>query len=352
MPQDDKENVILFPGFAQQNLREAREAAEEERYAQALEYVQEILRLAPDHPEALLTTADILTRAGRLEEALPLLTQMWEEQAGDVAETFRAYLGLLLKLEDFERIQSLLAQATEMKELTPFMPEIKAIQETFQMVETQREQWEEEERFSRQTALQKAELDPSYASRLYEKLEGGTFEEQLGAIEQLKYIQSPETISVLREYLMLVYPDPMLKTFALRALKKMGETGPIFLYKFDQKFETKIEDVPLYDEEMPEGERNVLERLSTIAYERDASFISFAFQLWMEYLFAMYPLHPNVDTPDEWAAALHYGVSRLLRMEQSKQEIAKLYQVSSFQIQRNYQSLSEVLHLESRTQDI
>lgn len=349
MPQNNKENVILFPGFVEENLRQAREASEEERYDQALEYVQEILRLAPEHTEAFLAAADILIRAGRLEEALPLVAQIWEEQSGNIAETFRTYLGLLLKLEEFERIRQLLEQATMIKELTPFMHEIQAIQETFQIVETQKEQWEEEDRFSRQTALQKAEMDPAYVLRLYEKLEGGTFEEQLGALEQLKYIPSPETVSVLKEYMMLVYPDPMLKTFALRALKRMGETGRVFLYKFGQKSETVIEQVPLHDEEMPDGERKVLECLSRVAYQQDASFVSFAFQLWMEYLFAIYPLHPPVDAPEEWAAALHYSVTRLLRMEQNEREVAELYHVSLPLIKRNYQTLTEVLHLDARS---
>jgi tetratricopeptide (TPR) repeat protein len=352
MPQNDKENVILFPGFAQQNLRQAKEAADKQQYDRALELIQEILQLTPSHPEALLAAADILTQAGQLEDALLLLAQMWEEQTGNVVEIFRAYLGLLLKLEDFGQIQRLLAQAAEIKELTPFMHEIQAIQETFQMVERQKEQWAEEEHFSRKAALYKAEADPNYVSRLYEKLESGTFEEQLGAVEQLTYIPSPETVSVLKEYIMLVYPEPMLKTFALRALKKMGETGSVFLYKFGQKFEVMIEDTPFHDEEIPEGERDVLECLSRVAHQQDPSFISFAFQLWMEYLFTIYPMHPLVDVPDEWAATLHYSVAGLLRMRKSVEEVADLYHVPLLCIQRNYQLLTEVLHINSHAPDM
>ncbi|MFT9849820.1 tetratricopeptide repeat protein [Aneurinibacillus sp. REN35] len=352
MPQHDNEKVVLFPGLVEKRLREARAAAEESEYDQALEHVQELLRITPDDPEALLTAADILIQANRFEEAMPLVARLWEERTGDTAEIFRAYLGLLLKLEDFNRIEELLTQAVEIKELMPFMQEIEAIRETFQMVETQKEQWKEDELFSRQSTLKKAEADPTYITRLYEKLEGGTFEEQLGAIEQLKYIPSPETISVIKEYLMLVYPEPMLKTFALRALKQMGEVGPVYLYKFDQKFETLIEDTPMHDEDMPEGERAVLEHLSHIAYKQDASFISFAFQLWMEYLFSIYPLHPEVDKPGEWAAALHYSVAKLLRMEESGRQVAKLYHIPFPVIEKNFEMLTQVLQLESRSTDL
>lgn len=351
MPQHDNEKIVLFPGLVEKRLKEALEAVEKNEYDQALEHVQAILRVTPDHPQALLMAADILIQANRFEEAMPLVAQLWEEGTGDTAETFRAYLGLLLRLEDFGRIEELLAQAVEMKELLPFMQEIKAIRETFQMVETQKEQWKEDELFSRQSTLQKADADPTYVKRLYEKLEGGTFEEQLGAIEQLKYIPSPETVSIMKEYLMLVYPEPMLKTFALRALKQMGETGSVYLYKFGQKFETMIEDTPLHDEDMPEGERAVLEHLSHIAYEQDASFISFAFQLWMEYLFSIYPLHPQVDKPGEWAAALHYSVARLLRMEENGRQVAELYHVPFPVIEKHFEALADVLQLESRSAD-
>jgi hypothetical protein len=193
--------------------------------------------------------------------------------------------------------------------------------------------------------LRNAEPDSEHIAKLYEMLEGGTFEEQVSALEQLKSIPSPETIAVFKEYLLLVYPPPILKTFVLQALKQMGETGKVRVYKFGQQFEAEIKEVPLSERELSEGARQVMQHIASAAYEGDASFLSFALQLWMEYLLAIYPLHPHIEQPSAWAGALHYSVSLLLGLEQSEEKVANLYNVPFSIIKRNYDSLAEVLHV-------
>ncbi|MED0736409.1 tetratricopeptide repeat protein [Aneurinibacillus thermoaerophilus] len=346
-----KDKVILFPGLVERKIEQAREALERGQHDEALEYAQSILRFDPYHSEALQTSAEILMRIGQYDEALQYAERMWKQKRGDTIHAFRIYLAILLKMEDFAGVRELLESATEMKELAPFLSEIEALHQMLQAEKTNEEEMTDREYFTRRTVLRKTEVNPEYISRLYEKLEDGTFEEQLGAIEQLKHISSPEIVAALKEYLMLVYPDPILKTFALRALKQMGETGPVFLYKFGEKFDVLIEEVPLCDEELPAEERQVLTCLFRIAHHQAPSFLSFAFQLWLEYLFTVYPLHPQVDSPQEWAAALHYSVARLLATAQNEQEVAELYNVPSFTIRQRYQVLAEVLNLDSRCLD-
>ena len=77
-----------------------------------------------------------------------------------------------------------------------------------------------------------------YPELLINHLDKGNFEDQLNAIEQLKHIHTNLTVESLKNYLMLDGPDPILKTFALRALKEMGVRGEISIHKFGENYRT------------------------------------------------------------------------------------------------------------------
>ncbi|WP_047150588.1 tetratricopeptide repeat protein [Aneurinibacillus tyrosinisolvens] len=348
MPDKRGDNVILFPSVAERNLKKAREAREQFEYDEALQHLSAILRIEPNHPAALLMMAETLYEAKRYEEAEEAAKRMWEERIGNTSQVLRLYLSCLLQTEDFTRVNQVIEEVLEGEELHDIIQELTEIKKACEMLEFPEEEQDKEVPVSRLSVLRKVEEDPGYAARLYEKLDNGTFDEQLSSIEQMKYIHTPETVAVLREYIMLVYPDPILKTFAIRALKELGESGPVLIHKFGQIFETNIEEIPFQDKEIPEGERKVVEIITGIAYQQDTSFLPFAFQLWMEYLFSIYPLHPEVQNPSGWAAALHYAASKLLHIKQSKQEIAELYQVGLSSLNQNYRNLNEVLEIESR----
>ncbi|WCK53682.1 hypothetical protein PP175_20475 [Aneurinibacillus sp. Ricciae_BoGa-3] len=338
--------VVLLPTVIDGYLEKAFLARGSGEFNQALDFLKQILRFDPDHPTALFAVALTLYEAKRFVEACEIACRMWTQGLGDRTAVVRLYLSSLIQMEDFATVSRVLAEAQEEAgvEITQDLLEIK---EACDMLRDSADEGDIE--LSRESVLDKIEKDPNYASHLYSQLDSGSFEEQLSAIEQMKYIHTQETVSVLKEYLLLVDPDPLLKTFAVRALKDMGEKGLVFIHKFSKIYETNIEDVPLHDKEFPENEQRVIEMVSRIGGNYDASFPPFAIQLWMEYLFSIFPLHPPVKNAAAWAAALHYATARLLYIKASRKEIASIYEVGISSLSRNYRHLNDILEFEMRT---
>ena len=125
----------------------------------------------------------------------------------------------------------------------------------------------------------------------------------------------------------------------------MGKLAYINSEKIIEPF---VEDVPLQDHEVPEGEWKVIDLIKQFADKHNASFMPFAFQLWTEYLFSIFPLHPALRNPSGWAAAVHYATSKLLFLNQTQKEVAEIYGVSVSVVTRNYSHLNRILSIEAR----
>lgn len=341
---NQNEKVVLFPNMVENLLKKAFAAKEEKRFEEAQGHLLPILQFSPRHPVALLTLALILYDAKCFEEAVELFSFMWEEKIGKRREWLPYYLSCLIQLEDYDSISEVLHKAAKEKEFQDVMGQFQEISEACDLLRD----CGEEHNFTKETVLNKLETNPDYTKLLEESLHSGNFEEQLNSIEQLKHIHTNNTVAALKKYLLMEGPEPILKTFALRALREMGEKGDIVIHKFGNQYRTRIEDVPLQDHEVPEKEWKVIEKINEMTDKDNTSFLPFAFQLWMEYLFSIFPLHPRLHNPSGWAAALHYATAKLLHMNQSQKEIASLYGVSMSIVSRNYKNLNDVLIIDSR----
>lgn len=341
---NQNEKVVLFPNMVENLLKKAFTAKEEKRFEEAQGHLLPILQNSPRHPAALLTLALVLYDAKCLEEAVELFSFMWEERIGKRREWLPYYLSCLIQLEDYQSISEVLHNAAKEEEFQDVMGQFQEISEACDLLRD----CGEEQHFTKEAVLSKLDINPDYHILLEENLHKGNFEEQLNSIEQLKHIHTKNTVASLKNYLIMDGPEPILKTFALRALREMGEKGEIVIHKFGQDYHALIEEVPLQDHEVPEREWKVIDKINEMTDKDNTSFLPFAFQLWMEYLFSIFPLHPKLQNPSGWAAALHYATSKLLHLNQSQKEVANLYGVSMSVVSRNYKNLNDVLTLDSR----
>lgn len=341
---EQDEKVILFPSMVESLLKKAIEARKEKRFEEAQRLVLPILQFSPRHPVALLTLALVLFDAKCFEEAAELFSYMWDEGIGKRREWLRLYVSCLVQLEEYEIISDVLQKAAKEEEFIDLLDQFQEIMEACDLIRD----CGEDQRFTKDAVLRNLESDPDYPELLVNHLDNGNFDDQLNAIEQLKHIHTDYTVEALKNYLLIDGPDPILKTFALRALKEMGIRGEISIHKFGENYRTLVEDVPLQDHEVPEGEWRVIDLIKQVADKDNTSFMPFAFQLWMEYLFSIFPLHPALRNPAGWAAAVHYAAAKLLFLNQSQKEVAEIYGVSVSVITRNYSQLNQILSIEAR----
>jgi hypothetical protein len=195
------------------------------------------------------------------------------------------------------------------------------------------------------TARHQTNADPSYLNPLVKGLVTGNFREQFQAIEQIKLSSHPKAATALQRYILDQNPDPVLKTIALQALKEMGVSGKVRIVKFGKAYDVLIDNVPSSEDEFPPDVWKVMELVSAQTLNDNPSFPSFAAPLWMEFLFASYPVIPNLSPLEGWAAAIHYLTSKYFTENKPRKEIANQYGVSVSILSSRYKQIYDRLYL-------
>src|SRR5699024_29061 len=136
---------------------------------------------------------------------------------------------------------------------------------------------------------EKINNEAGYVSYLIKELETADYDRQLQAVEQLKYIDTSESVQALKQLLRLEEVDPTLKTIALSALKTLGEQGIVKMYKWGKWIETAIDLVPNFEEELGTLEQSVVDLIVDKTYHQNPTFSSFATQLWMYFCLLLIP---------------------------------------------------------------
>lgn len=306
----------------------ALEARENGSYHKAKEYLEEVLKLDEHYAPALLGLIVVSHDLGLFQEASDVSEYMLVHNIGDYGEVLSLYVVSLIQLEEYSRVCEILANLIDKKKLSPTkVEEFEDILRTCSLLMDAREEEKEDqaEPILRSTVEERLVTDKNYVQKLINELDEGEFDQQLQAIEQLKYVKDETVIKSLRNYCILLHVDPVLKTFALRALKFLDVKEKVLVYKFDRLIEVSLDEIPADEDGLQEDQRKVIELLAQQTYHEDPIFVSFAMQLWIEYLFASFPIIPPLHHTASWSAALHIAVAEMLEQEQSQAQISRKY---------------------------
>ncbi len=341
-------NIVLFPHLEEKLLKQANEARERKDFEQVVQSFVQILRTNPEHVTALYGLAVTYYEMGQFPRTLEIVEHMLTQKIGNPLQVSRLHILTLMQLERFYEAYDQLELMLHSDKLSDGeRDELRQLKETCLMLAEEQESVETEEDLVRMKVLQDAENNPHLIQDLSEQLKQGTYEEQLLSIERLKFLNVSEVSEVFKEYLVLPKSHPILKTFALRALKEMGERGTVAVYKFDQLVEIYVEDVPLDEKDIPVDQQQVIRMVSERTMDHDPTFHAFAYQIWMEYLLTVYPLVPGIEKKEVWAAALDYVTHQVMNRSTSSKEIARAYSVYVHEMIGVYEEMNKVLQLSS-----
>ncbi|MBO8170535.1 MAG: DUF3196 family protein [Bacillaceae bacterium] len=344
------DNVILFPGMIQKRLEQAVRARENGNYDEAVRLFLEVLEFEPENASARYGLGLSYYDSGDFQKSRELAESMMYSEVGNDPQVLRLYIVSLIQIEDYEAAYNVLQSVLEAHQLPPHLyQEFEELKKTCASLFEMETEQEWEGGWTEASVLKKLEENPRFVEELYEQLTNGDFEQQLAAIERMKFVNEPEVIEMLKEYLVLPGPHPMLKTFALKALKEMGVTGKVSVFKFKQLVETELSDIPIDDDEIPDPQKSVIDLVSTKTQDHDPTVSSFAYQLWMEYLLTVYPFHPDIGQVETWAAALHFATYRTMQRDISREQVADMYRVSVSEITHRFNELNQVLQIPAET---
>jgi len=343
-------NVILLPHLFERHVDLAIEARQAGDFQLAKEHMEQALFIRPDDVQAMVYLLMTYHDLGLHQASHSLAGEMLKKGYGEFIDIFRYYIIALIQLERYEEVYDTLSLVLEEQNFAPpVYQEFQEIRKSCEiLLESTSEGWEEERLIMSQVVQNNLDGNPEYLTKLIRELSIADFERQLQVIEQLKYIDSPQCIQALKDFLLNREADPVLKTFVLGALKELDVPGEVEVYKWGRNTVIPIQLVPNLEEGLSEPERSVVNLVEQKTYHRDPMFVSFALQMWIEFYYAAYPFQPSIINIGDWAAALHIATEQTLGQKTPVEEVAELYHVSSPSIMQCYQFMDSILNLSER----
>ncbi|WP_343044638.1 hypothetical protein [Saccharibacillus qingshengii] len=169
------------------------------------------------------------------------------------------------------------------------------------------------------------------------------------ALEQLAYLEGPETDRELIGWLESEELHPLLQFRTLQTLKRRGASGVVRLGRDGITIEPEIERTPLLPHEFPIAVAEVLTRVANQTESGDPSLFYFAREMWMQFVMAAYGtadyeglIRGGEEEIDAWAAALHAQTSETLEGGGKSEQIRDAYGITGelrFRCERAERSL-------------
>ncbi|GGO05630.1 hypothetical protein [Saccharibacillus kuerlensis] len=209
---------------------------------------------------------------------------------------------------------------------------------------------ESEAQALRRRTLEKKQENEGYERELLQRaMEQPLTERGQIAMEQLAYLDDPETDVRLKHWLETGDLHPLIQFRVLQTLKRRGVSGVIPMLRDGIPLELEIERTPLEPADFPPAVDEVLERVADQADSGDPSLFYFARELWMQFMMAAYGTADYVNLVrgeeselDAWAAALHAQASETLEGAGRAEQIREAYGITGelrFRCERAERSL-------------
>lgn len=196
----------------------------------------------------------------------------------------------------------------------------------------QEEELSEEELF-RLHLQEKLEREPDYADKLLEVFKsGGSWDKQVLALEQLRYLQHPRIRDVLLQWLESRPMPHMLQFRAMQILKLRGETSSIKLRRNGKVYKVDVSDVPTGSGEYPWPIQEMLQNALRSGKAEGFPLEDFAKETWDEFVAYAFgtPLYAELLSEGEegrrtWAAAFHYSLLKTAQGAASEDDMKDAY---------------------------
>lgn len=206
-----------------------------------------------------------------------------------------------------------------------------------QATEVETEQTEEE--MFLHNIRERVKQEPEYIEKLLEVFRRpDSWDKQVLALEQLRYLEHPQIQQVLLHWLQTRPLPPMLQFRAMQILKLRGENATVKLKRNGKTYPVEIRDVPSSHEEYPWTLKDILQRVLQSGAKDGIPLEEFAEQTWSEFVAYAFgtPVYMElVAEPAEermvWAGAFHYNLLLTAQGSASASELKGIYGIEEGQ---------------------
>jgi tetratricopeptide (TPR) repeat protein len=322
-----KGKIIHFPKLKERLVEKGLEQLQAKKYKEALSLLQKAYELDFTDADVELGIVLCLLELGETEQAKERCYKMLQEGKGDYFQILQIYLTILIHLQQYDEV----------------MTTIQAVFEESDHIDvTLRQHLMNLLHFSIKMSKQPSiDMEREEATKLVQRLQQSNhITEHINIIKQLEKEDIDSALPMLKQYLANEKNSPFTKTMILQLLiakriaerivvKKFGDTLTVIPSELNENIQSNFAI-------------EVLRILENKLGTESPSLYSLAENIWLRYLYILYPFLPESGESSQWAAALHMAACEYQGLNINKENVAKLYGVSYEQIEPLCQSILEI----------
>ncbi|MDE4083840.1 tetratricopeptide repeat protein [Planococcus maritimus] len=281
-----KGNVIVFPTTVTRLLSEGMTSLKNEQYADARDKLYQVLVYEPDHAAALGGYAYSLYELGEFEEALEVVQELLRVGPIHYLETMELYISILMQVKQFEEAEKMIEVLIEENVLPK-----ERLEQFHQLRDLN-------ERIAESAASAKRETG-QFGLDQFLPLSASEQEQRVTELPKEAY---PAMKKQLIELIRHPEVDWVAKSYLLLMLREQQVSGTVRVEKFHYKNELAISELPdpLKDERLL-GIRKRLEE----ALEKEPAKLQMVMELVDRHIYLLYPFFFEEFEEAEIAEAYH-----------------------------------------------
>jgi len=316
-------NVIQFPKLKERLINKGLDALNSKKFKEALDLLLQAQDLTEQHDEIDLGIVICLLELGRLNEAKDRCKLMLHQDIGDYFNVLQIYLSILIQLGEYQEVIRTIEAVLEEDQIPPTY-----FENFSKLLELSRKMTESPEIEAPNYAEGNAvDLEETLKQTL---IENDYHHEQAALLQQLKDQNIHKYVPVFAHFLQVPSKHPIIKTMVLQLLMMNKVSDSITMEKFGEI--RLVVPSNLHDLSEDDYAREVLALLEDRLGQENPTLFEVAKELWLRYMYILFPFTPTEDQPSIWAAALHLYSCELQGIDIENDEIENNYKISIFQL--------------------
>jgi hypothetical protein len=305
--------IVEFPNLAKKLTDKGMKALQNKQIHDSIAYFAQLIELEPTHPQGHYGTVLCFIELERFSEAEQWCETMLENHIGDYYEVMKVYMLVLVQQGKFEKVITVLESVLE--EPHPSKATL-VFEQTLHLAQEAIENDEKEEVI---------EIEEDELQLLIKELDNAIPEKQLHAIEMLSRVDSPKIVEAYKIFLEDKQKDPFLKSMILQSLKEKNIDEEIIIHKCNKKmavYPNELQDVFKDEYVLP-----IKKLLNKHIEHENPTLYGLSLQIWLHYLYAIYPLIPDDYDANIWTGAIHKVGAFFNGIEIEVEELANIYKI-------------------------
>lgn len=283
---NDRQEVVMFPGWKRDLEEQSKRAIENKNYEEALLFIHKLESFNAASNEILIAKIISLSELGQNEQAIGLCRKLMKEDESNYYQYIHIYLNILFHSNQYSEVMDTLHQLENDPKLPP---EYKA---HFQLL------YDQCEEFLTTTGAEEREKDMDH---FIDSLENGHFKEQWKLLSYHRTFAVRPYLELIKPYFVDTKLNPVIKTGLLQWCMDEEVNENLEIEKFEKYMianPTLIEDI--LDTNFA---TKVLSELEEIEQE-DPTMFSFTKQILYRYLYILFPFTPKLEQATDVANAV------------------------------------------------